>query len=224
MIIKLVKYKSGYLGISNEKINVLSNDYVWSEKLQEPIKIVSNPITERGHEAIKIICTTSDLKLEGVPLIDLKNEELLLAEEIYREFPNNSKGNLEQTYNRDVHCFKKRKAFIKGYNLAKEKYKYTEEDLRKAIELAREADSIDGMVDLDIILNFPNADNFDLKIKYLEEEIIGQISNKKVVSIEVESEIIHLLSNPSQENIRFKTQIINGKEFVMIKNIKNYEK
>lgn len=215
MIIKLVKYKSGYLGISNEKINVLSNDYVWSEKLQEPVKIVSNPITEKGHEAIKIICTTSDLKLEGVPLIDLKNEELLLAEEIYREFPNNSKGNLEQTYNRDVHCFKKRKAFIKGYNLAKEKYKYTEEDLRKAIELARE---------LDVILNFPNADNFDLKIKYLKEEIIGQISNKKVVSIEVESEIIHLLSNPSQENIRFKTQIINGKESVMIKNIKNYEK
>jgi hypothetical protein len=38
------------------------------------------------------------------------------AEEKYREFPTNPIDKSEWRYNRDVHCFKKRKAFISGAN------------------------------------------------------------------------------------------------------------
>ena len=55
-----------------------------------------------------------------------------LAEDTYREFPTNPAEKTEWTYNRDVHCFKKRKAFKKGYNKAKETFKYTEKDIKNA--------------------------------------------------------------------------------------------
>jgi hypothetical protein len=71
--------------------------------------------------------------LEGVPLLPpLEDEVEKLAEQEYREFPNNPKDKPDWHYNRDINCFRKRKAFVKGYNTAKEKYKYTEEDIDKA--------------------------------------------------------------------------------------------
>lgn len=68
--------------------------------------------------------------LEGVPLLpsfswSQQDDVQELAEREYREFPHNPKDKTDWHYNRDVHCFKKRKAFIKGYNKAKEKYKFT---------------------------------------------------------------------------------------------------
>lgn len=54
------------------------------------------------------------------------------------------------------------------------------EDIKKAIEMAREADSIDDIVDLHIVLNYPNADNSDLRIKYIEEEIIQALSTQQL--------------------------------------------
>ena len=36
------------------------------------------------------------------------------AEEYYREFPHNPADKTDWTFNKDVHCFKKRKAFIAG--------------------------------------------------------------------------------------------------------------
>lgn len=54
------------------------------------------------------------------------------------------------------------------------------EDMIKAIEMAREADSIDGTVDLHIVLNYPNADNSDLRIKWTEEEIIQSLSTQQL--------------------------------------------
>ena len=61
---------------------------------------------------------------------------------------------------------------------------------QKAIQLAREADSIDGMVDLPIVLNYPNADNSDLQIKWTEEEIIQFLQQpKEITKIEFEMEI-----------------------------------
>jgi len=46
-----------------------------------------------------------------------------IAERVYREYPTNPKDKPDWIYNKDVDCFKKRKAFIKGYKLAaQEKY------------------------------------------------------------------------------------------------------
>jgi hypothetical protein len=46
----------------------------------------------------------------------MKNKETLeeAAERIYREYPNNPLDKPDWRYNRDVNCFKKRKAFIAG--------------------------------------------------------------------------------------------------------------
>jgi hypothetical protein len=55
-----------------------------------------------------------------------------LANEAYREFPTDTM----QMYNKDIQCFKKRKAFIKGFQKALELMsdkKFSEEDVRRAL-------------------------------------------------------------------------------------------
>lgn len=89
---------------------------------------------------------------EGVPLLpsfswSQQDDVKELAEREYREFPHNPKDKTDWHYNRDVHCFKKRKAFIKGYNKAKEKYKYTEEDVRRAIEMSKDIKYVTFSID-----------------------------------------------------------------------------
>lgn len=56
--------------------------------------------------------------------------------------------------------------------------KFSEEDLIKAIKLAREASSIDGTVDLDVVLSYP-GDKSDLKTLWTEEEIVDKVLNYK---------------------------------------------
>jgi hypothetical protein len=69
-----------------------------------------------------------------------------LAESEYREYPNNPLDEPAWHYNKDIHCNKKRKAFIKGYTQCQEEMadkKYTEEDIRKAIEVGVNAEAGD---------------------------------------------------------------------------------
>ena len=54
---------------------------------------------------------------------------------------------------------------------------YTEEQVREAIRMAWEADSIDGTVDLNIVLHYGN--NNDLRTKWSEEEIIQSLKQPK---------------------------------------------
>jgi hypothetical protein len=61
-----------------------------------------------------------------------KEEIEQLAENIYREFPNNPIDKEDWHYNKDNNCHRKRKAFIKGYTQCQEQMadkKYTEEDM-----------------------------------------------------------------------------------------------
>ena len=44
-----------------------------------------------------------------------KGELEQLAENIYREYPNNPLDFTNWHYNKDVNCHRKRKAFVKGY-------------------------------------------------------------------------------------------------------------
>ena len=64
-----------------------------------------------------------------------------LAEKEYREYPNNPLDEPAWHYNKDIHCHKKRKAFINGYTQCQEDNKdkkYTEEDMRRAMKYASE--------------------------------------------------------------------------------------
>ncbi len=49
-----------------------------------------------------------------------KEEIEKLAEKEYREYPNNPLDEPAWHYNKDIHCHKKRKAFIKGYTQCQE--------------------------------------------------------------------------------------------------------
>jgi hypothetical protein len=64
----------------------------------------------------------------------MENKETIeeAAERIYREYPNNPLDKPDWRYNRDVNCFKKRKAFISGAKWIEERM-YSEEEVRTAI-------------------------------------------------------------------------------------------
>ena len=96
---------------------------------------------ERSRDYLKKIIAHLPLNnspiLEGVlllPPLEQEDDVEKLAEKEYREFPNNPLANPEWHYNKDINCGKKRKAFVKGYNKAKEKYRFTEEDMIKFVD------------------------------------------------------------------------------------------
>jgi hypothetical protein len=68
-----------------------------------------------------------------------------------------------------------RTAFKFGYKSATKVY--SEEDLRKVIKMAWEADSIDGTVDLNIVLHYGR--NNDLRTKWSEDELIQSLKQPK---------------------------------------------
>lgn len=177
MKIQLIKHKTGYIGISNkiEDENILGKSVFIDNDFAK--FIIDN-------KSYKIICTTPDLELEGVPLIDLKNYDLHKASRLY--------------YGIDLtNCSKDEKHILNhfkgGFDKAKEKYKYTEEDLESAIKLAQEESYDEGGY---------------LGLEYEPNEILKQINQlKEIKNIQVE------------EN---KTQTINGKQYLIINKI-NYK-
>lgn len=108
-------------------------DYWLLRKEYKKITHSTQPLDSKGYwgKVMPLTLTIFEIK-ELIGEVDVEK----IAEEIYSEFPNNPKEHPEWHYNKDVHCYKKRKAFIKGYNQAlednKEK-KYTEEDIKYAI-------------------------------------------------------------------------------------------
>jgi hypothetical protein len=70
------------------------------------------------------------------------------AERIYREYPNNPLDKPDWRYNRDVNCFKKRKAFIAGakWQAEQDKNKFSEEEVldllhRRSFHLTHKKDT-----------------------------------------------------------------------------------
>lgn len=119
---------------------------------------------------------------------------------IHLDERNNVFPKYEELYRRKV-------LFNEGWNKHAEKYKFTEEDVKKAIQLAREADSIDSVVDLPIVLNYPNADNSDLQIKWTEEEIIQFLQQpKEITEIEFEVELTVVKHIPYPKELEVKGQ------------------
>jgi hypothetical protein len=136
---KEVVYTEDYaLILSDDKM--VDNDY-YAYYIDEQFCINNDHyLFPKGAKKIIAHLPLSDAPiLEGVPLLPSfswgqQDDVKELSEREYREFPHNPKDKTDWHYNRDVHCFKKRKAFIKGYNKAKEKYKYTEFDIIQAFE------------------------------------------------------------------------------------------
>lgn len=68
--------------------------------------------------SIKVLTTEEVMKgrSSAYEFIDFYKQETLeeAAEKLYREYPNNPLNKPEWHYNKDVNCFKKRKAFING--------------------------------------------------------------------------------------------------------------
>jgi hypothetical protein len=78
------------------------------------------------------------------------NKEALeeAAERLYREYPNNPLDKPDWRYNRDVNCFKKRKAFIAGakWQQEQDKNKFSEEEVldllhRRSFDLTHKKDT-----------------------------------------------------------------------------------
>jgi hypothetical protein len=63
---------------------------------------------------------------------------------------------------------------------------FTVENMRKAIQMAWEADSIDGIVDLNVVLHYGN--NNDLRTKWSEEEIIQSLLPKTEWDVEFDEQ------------------------------------
>lgn len=112
----------------------------------------------------KVISSTKPL--EGLPLLVIEEEVHELSKEYLKD----------TTYEKesDDQFIGRYSGFMSGYNKAKETYKFTEEDLRKAIDMARET------LEYDEIYGW-----FTTKS---EEEIIQSLT-KKELWVEVETEL-----------------------------------
>ena len=69
-----------------------------------------------------------------------------------------------------------------------DEFEYTQADIEKAIELAREADSIEGTVDLDVVLCYGSND--DLRTKWTKEEILEQINSISVIEVDEDFNVL----------------------------------
>ena len=116
--------------------------------------------------------------------ISLKNCEAIengydldeLASKTYREFPTDEL----QHYNRDTQCFKKRKAFIKGFKKALEIFgdkKFSEGDVLNLIKRSREKTPY-------------NFDGKSTEYKFSEDELIQSLQQTEW-DVEIEMEPYH---------------------------------
>ena len=116
---KLIKTDNYLLVVSDEEIK--EKDYIyWNNKVFKAIETTYLPTTK------KIICHKP---LNSAPYLD--------GVDVLPEFEDEVIGKPLDDYIRNKHTQEECIGFIDGYQKAKETYKYTEADLRKAVELAR---------------------------------------------------------------------------------------
>ncbi len=101
-----------------------------------------------------------------------------VAERLYREYPTNPIDNLEWNYNRDINCFRKRKAFINGakWQQEQDKNKFSEEDMRKAYSIGWITRERFDDLSPDII--YPKGLDYEEKQDYAFNEWFEQFKNK----------------------------------------------
>lgn len=119
--------------------------------------------------------------LDDLPLLPDWNKEVdieQMAELEYREYPNSIK-NTDYRYGKDVNCFRKRKAFIKGFKKSQELNKdklFTLEDVEKVIDLVRKDEN---RVHQELLNYFEGKSDVRPTAKS-KEEIIQQLQRFKL--------------------------------------------
>ncbi len=140
-------------------------------------------------------------RIEGVPLIELPNEELDLDAEITKINTPDRYDSINQRYNYSE------KDLTNLVKKAQSK-QYSEEDMKNCFLAAREFNSLDGPVDIDIVLNFKGADNSDLQaIWTTPEDYLQSLQTKRPISVELEYEEsfhVGLTGNPHKEEDGWK--------------------
>lgn len=146
----------------------------------------------------KIIFSTQFIH-ESIPLLNLESEE----DNVFKMASENiltSSGFVNTENEMDVaYSF-----FHNGYQKAKETFKYTEDDLRKAIEMARDITDGKDIFTGEDISGCTEVCTYGWKEKYSDEEIIHSLQKpKEIKSIEVEyiwqERIEKLLSIPLEK-------------------------
>lgn len=140
--------------------------------------------------------------LEGVPLLPP-----LEVEDDVENLAEHSSELQEGTYTIQ-HKVTYKHGFIDGHTKAKEKYKYTEEDMRKAIEMARTL--VEGKNEFDVENILGSSDGtYGIKQKYSEKEIIQSISQPKMPThFECETEWVNSYGSPT---VQYDVQELNPK-------------
>lgn len=122
MKLELIKTSRYLLAVDDSKINV--NDWFYLDDANVIAKYIdADPVKE----ALKIIAylpLNNAPILEGVPLLPPIEDDV-------ESMSYNPSLEYKKMYD-DANTFDFKKGFVEGYNKAKEKYKFTEEDMRQA--------------------------------------------------------------------------------------------
>ena len=127
---KLIK-TDNYLLVVDDNKDIEEN--MWTVK-DGKVREVSYLGQDNGYAIIAHLPLNSSPILEGVDLLPPQEDGVEEAEKAFTEVLDSE---TKQVYDKML-LDATEHGFIIGYNKAKEKYKYTEEDVRKAITMARE--------------------------------------------------------------------------------------
>jgi hypothetical protein len=126
----------------------------------------SNPIVTDFNRSI---VAQSEPRLDNIPVVSLDN--------YVKELAKGKWGNVHRTGVL---------GFIEGFK--SNPNQYTQADIERAIQLAREADSVDGVVDLDVVLSYGN--NNDLRTRLTRGEILEEINSISVIEVDERFNVI----------------------------------
>lgn len=119
----------------------------------------------------KIIATISPFKIEGLPMLELPNQEEDVEKLAHTKYAYISK-NPPYTI---ITPKDKIEGFIEGYKAVQSK-KYSEEDIKKAIAMAKIAITLDGLIDMDSWISNGYA---GAEPAYTENDILQSLQKKQ---------------------------------------------
>jgi hypothetical protein len=181
-LLQIIETPDYILAVSDEEIKV--NDYCIMldsfGNLFSNVQQYTNPETQHLNKGLRKVIAyqpkgnAPELNLPLLPEIVVEDDVEKLAEKLNIIYVLLKRRGLFDTGVEEL--LKIENLLIQARIEANEKAatkKYNEDDLRKAIKMAWEADSIDGTVDLNIVLHYGN--NNDLRTKWTEDEIIQSL-------------------------------------------------
>jgi hypothetical protein len=215
---KIIETPDYYLAVSDEEIKESDYLYFWNGQSGTIHKLKENQSSDNMYgSGLKIIAyrpknDAPELDLPLLPKIvvedDVEKFDKIITEE--SEYWYKATGSLTS-----VEIVKR--AFSMGLKAATKVY--SENDLREAIKMAWEADSIDGTVDLYIVLHY--GDNNDLRTKWTEDEIIQSLKQSKTPKwfVASDNDLLGKAENSSIGNVRRENGLmvttINGKTYLV---------